>query len=143
MMKFINEKTRQSSSIHKKIRSASFISYESEDTKTFKYKYLHRLEHKFNDLVANSKRKINTIIQKPHRWMNEIDWAIARNDFIESLIKICIEGTTANIATHYLLGLPFNPGMIIAHGIAINQGLDIYWRLKKDGPITKIPKKHD
>jgi hypothetical protein len=54
-----------------------------------------------------------------------------------------LEGITANVATHFLLGIPFNVGTIVAHGIAINQGISIYWRLRKDGPNNKIPTKDE
>jgi len=103
---------------------------------------IHNLASAFSKWRASWKRGINTIIQKPKLWASKVDWKKIKNDTASWIIEALIEGFTANIATHYLLGVKFNPMTILAHGIVIKQGIDIYWRLRKDGPTTKLPQKN-
>lgn len=74
-------------------------------------------------------------------WASKIDWPKLWGDVSLWFIVALIEGFTANIATHYLFGVKFSFMMVIAHGILINQGVDIYWRLRTNGPTTKLPQK--
>ena len=141
-MKSINEKIRSSSSINQKIRKANFIPYEVRDSETFKYKVVHKLKQKLRETYVAFKRNVNTILQKPLRWAAEVDWKLVKADSVEWCITVVVEGFTANVATHFLFGVPFNFGTIVAHGIAINQGISIYWRLRKDGSTNKIPTKN-
>lgn len=142
MMRAINKEIKQSSSIHQKIRTAAFIGYEDSKKEIFIYSYIHRISKKLQVVSTTWKRLFNSIIQKPARWIAEIDWEVVNEDLGMWLFSIIIEGFTANIATHYLIGVPFTLGTIFAHGIMINQGISIYWRLRRDGQTTKIPKKN-
>ena len=142
MTNLIRKEKKQSSSIHQKIRKASFISLEPEKTGTFKYLRSYDLIGSIQKLFAPCKRYFNLIIQKPQLWLAEIDWEEVRNDSLTWLIEATVEGASANFATHYLFGLPFNPGTILAHGIFIKQGLSIYSRIKTNGSPPTIPKKN-
>jgi len=85
--------------------------------------------------------KHNVSEQKPRHWASSVDWQYMCSVSSVWLLEAMIEGITANFATHYLFNMPLNPFTALAHGIAIKQGLSIYWRLRKDGPGFKIPKK--
>jgi len=76
-------------------------------------------------------------------WTAEIDWSAVKRDSIEWVIEAAVEGFTANFATHFILGWELSPMTVIAHGFAIKQTLSIYWRLRKDGPTSKLPKKNE
>lgn len=138
-MKKSEEKEKQSLSIHQKIRKASFVQIKSRNVDSFKYKLIHKLSSK----LPPCKRFINSILQKPRLWTSKLDWIRIRNDGIEWIIDAIIEGLTANFATHFLLGVQFNPMTVLAHGIIIKQGLSIYWRLRRDGTNNKLPKKDE
>lgn len=137
----IERETKQSSSIHQKIRRAEFIPIESTENKTFKYVPLRNIVSTLSKWIASLKRGVNTIIQKPRLWASNIDFPKLREDVSLWVVNALIEGFTANVATHFLFGLDLNFWMVLAHGILIQQGIDIYWRLRKDGPNTKIPQK--
>lgn len=141
MMSPINEEIKQSSSIHQKVRGAGFVSLESKENKRFKYFSLHNIVSILSKWWISLKRSVNTIIQKPRLWASEVDWKKTREDTFFWFIEALIEGFTANIATHYLFGVKFSFMMVLAHGILIKQGIDIYWRLRKNGSTTKLPQK--
>jgi len=143
MTKDTKEETKQSSLIHQRIRKAAFVSLESEEGETFKYQLIHTLNKVYIRLFASHKRRLNSIIQTPRLWISQIDWKVAKSDVFEWFLEAIIEGFTANFATHYLLGWDFNIMTTLAHGFAIKQGLSIYWRLRKDGSNSKIPKKNE
>lgn len=140
-MEAIIKEKKQSSSIHQKIRKAEFVHIKSDEIERFKYLIVHNILKKVKSRLINIKRKINSITHGPILLTSKVDWQQMRNDILTVSIETIIEGVTANFATHYLFGLPFNPGMIIAHGIIIRQGISIFSRLKKDGANTTIPQK--
>ena len=142
MMNLIRKEKKQSSSIHQKIRKAAFVPIESEKTGTFKYLRPHALIRGILKWFAPCKRYFNIVIQKPKLWIAEIDFEKLRNDSFMWLLEVTVEGASANFATHYLFGLPFNPATILAHGIFIKQGLSIYSRIKTNGTSPTIPKKN-
>lgn len=131
-MKKGNLKVKQN--LLQKIREskASFVPTNEPQTKRFKY---------FSNVFGNIKRSANKLIQTPKLWILKIDWKQVRNDVTIFIVESFIEGLTLSYVTHKLLGWEFNLGMILAHGFLIKQGLDIWQRLKKDGPISKIPNK--
>ncbi len=100
---------------------------------------IYKIIDTFSKWKLSLKRGVNTIIQKPRLWASKVNWPEARKDTIFWILNALIEGITANVATHYLFGVKLNFMTVLAHGILIQQGIDIYWRLRKDGPNTKIP----
>lgn len=135
------EKQKQSSSIHQKIRNASFVSTESEEKENFINSVKQGLSIRCAKHLLNLKRRLNSIVQKPALWASFIDWRKVKRDAIEWLIESAVEGFIANFVTHFLIGRPFTPMTVMAHGFAIKLGIDIYWRLKKHGPASKLPTK--
>lgn len=137
-----NQKERQSLSIHQKIRKASFVHVEPEQTTRFKYLENFFRSKKFGERLASIKRKFNTGVQKVDLWMKKVDWAKTRNDLSAFFVEAFIEGLSANFVTHYLFGVKFSFAMIMAHGIFIKHGLGLYWRLRiQNGSNPTIPKK--
>ena len=130
MMKSINQKIKQSLSIHQKIRSAQFISY---GTETFKYK-LHTIFKSGRDRFRSLKSIIHDKLVKLY---NGVIWC----QLIDHACIWVAEGLTINYALYVLFGFPFNIFTIFAYGILIKQGIDIYNRMKDDGSINTIPKK--
>ena len=130
-----------SAKINQEIRKAEFVPMESQNIKIFKYRNLQRISKVLSPKLANLKRCINTTVQKVTRWNEKIDWSRITKGTVVWLAEAAIEGVTANFATHFLFHIEFNPMTVMAHGFAIKQGLDIYWRLKKDGSTSKLPKK--
>ncbi len=143
MMKSIKKEIRQNSSIHNKIRGASFVLVESEQTKRLKYLLNFFRIEKFKQKMTSLKRSFMSVIQFTGLWINKVDWKGAREFVSIWMIEAFIEGLTANFATHYLLGFQFNVKTILAHGIIIRQGLSIFWRLKQNGPSETILNKHE
>jgi len=88
------------------------------------------------------KRRINSFKQRPRLWASEVDWEIVWGDSVIWIVEASVEGLTANFATHFLIGLPFTPMTLLAHGIVIKQGLSVYRRMKLYGGDSKIPKKN-
>lgn len=139
-MKNTNEKQKQSSSIHQKIRKASFVSTESKKTETFKYVAIHYLKLQLKKYFLNGKHYLKKHFKNTKEWVKTVDWLKIRTDSTKWLLEAGVEGLTANFATHFLFGITFNPLTVLAHGIFIKQGLDIYKRLKQNGSTTEIPK---
>lgn len=138
----IRERIRLNSSrMHQGIRRAEFVPLESSDGKSFKYNVRHRLNKRLSESLIGLKRRVNTFVQKPRLWASQVDWGAVRKESVEWLIEAAVEGLPANFATHYLLGWGFSPMTVLAHGIAIKQGISIYWRLRRDGSAREIPKK--
>jgi hypothetical protein len=119
------------------------VHYGEGKTETYKYKYLHNLKNKYNCVLEDVRRRINTLIQKIKRATATVDWRKAIKDSFTWVIEAGIEGLTANFATHALFNVPFNLETVLAHGIIIKQGLDVYWRLRKNGATPKIPDKQN
>lgn len=133
-------RTRQSSFLNQKIRKAEFVQIK-EEAGDFKYGNEHSLNRKWTAWIANQKRRINTVMQKPRLWMSFTDWQKIRKDLTTWLVEAAIEGFSANFATHFLLGFPFDPWTMMAHGLAIKHVIDIYGRLKNNGSASKLPKR--
>ena len=141
MMKAIKKEIKQSSLIHQRIRTASFVPLESHLTKKFKYNHWFRISKYINNRLIAFKRNCNKIIQKPRLWLQEIDFRAIRCDVSTWLIEALIEGFIINFIVWTLMGWKFNLITMLAWGFAIKQLLSIYWRLRKDGSNTTIPKK--
>ena len=141
MMKAIKKEIRPSSLIHQKIRDASFVPIESHDTEKFKYNLRFKVSKCINDGFIALKTTCNKIIQKPQLWVQEVDFKAIRNDTSRWLIESLIEGFVINFVVWALIGWKFNWVTMVAWGFAIKQSLSIYWRLRKDGSNSTIPKK--
>ena len=140
-MAVIKKEIKQSSSIHQRIRNASFVSLESPHTKKFKYNPLLKVSKYINDKFIVLKTLCNKIIQRPQVWLQEVDFKTIRNDVSAWLIESLIEGFVINYVVWALMGWTFNFITVLAWGFAIKQLLSIYERLKKDGTNSTIPKK--
>ncbi len=140
-MKAIKKEIRQSSSIHQRIRNASFVPLESNDIKKFKYGHVFNVSKYINDKFVVLKTIWNKIIQKPQLWTQEVDFRAIRNDTSMWLTEALIEGFVINFVVWALLDWKFNLLTVMAWGFAIKQLLSIYWRLKRDGTNSTIPKK--
>ena len=142
MMRAIKKEIKQSSSIHQRIRNASFVSLESPDTKKFKYNLWFKVSKYINDKFVVLKTNCNKIIQKPQLWTQEVDFKAIRNDLSMWLLEASIEGFVINFIVWVLLGWRFNFITILAWGFAIKQLLSIYERIRKDGSHETIPTKN-
>lgn len=142
-MKNIKKETKQSSSIHQRIRKASFVPLKSQDTEKFKYNLLFKVSKYFNEKLSVLKTNCNKIIQRPQLWLKEIDFRAIRNDTSAWVVEALIEGFIINFVVWALLGWRFNSITMLAWGFALKQLLSIYWRLKKDGSNSKLPKKNN
>ena len=140
-MKAIKTEIKQSSLIHQRIRKASFVPLESHDTEKFKYNIWLKVSKYINDKFIVLKTTCNKIIQKPQLWVQEVDFRAIRNDTSMWLTEALIEGFIINFVVWALIGLKFSLLTMLAWGFAMKQLLSIYWRLRKDGSNTTIPKK--
>jgi len=141
MMKAIKKETKQSSLIHQRIRNASFVPLESHDTEKFKYLPLFKISKYINKRLIVLKTICNKIRQKPTLWVQEVDFKAIRNDTTTWILEALIEGFIINFIVWALIGWDFNLFTMLAWGFAMKQLLSIYWRLKKDGSNSTIPKK--
>ncbi len=142
-MKVVKKGEKQSSSrLHQNIRKAAFVPLGTEKREINKYFELHIISVTLNKLLTKLRTYFNRIKGRAILWVSGRDlhgmWLAA----IYWLANAIIEGSIANFVTHYLLGWVFNPLTILAHGFAINQGISIYWRLKKDGSNSTISTKN-
>ena len=140
-MEATKKETKQNSLIHQKIRNASFVPLESHDIEKFKYNYLFKTSKYINSKFLVLKTTCNKIIQRLQLWTHKIDFKAMRDDVSIWLIEALIEGFVINFIVWALLGWKFNLLTVFAWGFAIKQLLNIYWRLKKDGAHSTIPKK--
>lgn len=115
--------------LNQKIRKAEFVPT-VEENKCFKSEDNHSLNRRYATWIANQKRRIKTITQKPKLWAAYLDWQKTKEDLVTWLIEAAVEGVSANFATHFLLGFPFDPMTVMAHGLAIKHAIHIYWRLR-------------
>ena len=135
MMKGIGEMEKQDLS---KKNKARFV--EVEEPKTNKFKYW------FNYKSTNIKEWLLRL-NKPFRYVNSeirllINQINIEQAWFDALIWISeamIEGLTANFATHFLFGVRFDIPTILAHGIIIKQGIEIYHTLRKNDSNKQIP----
>ena len=138
-MKSIKKEAKLNSLIHEEIRKNGFVHYKSSPLESFKSSGVYRIVNKIQPKLQDFKRLFKSMIEKPRLWASFVDWKEAAGALSVWLINAFIEGVVANWWTHKNFGLEFGWGMIIAHGFLINQGLDLYRRLKKDGGHKTIP----
>ena len=142
MMKDIKKETRQSSLVNEMIRNSGFVPYKISALESFKNSKAYNILKKINPKLHNLKRFIKSIMTKPRLWMSFIEWKNIKRDLPIWFCEVLIEGVVANWWTHKIFGLEFGLGMIIAHGALIKQGLNLIWRIKKDGQPSTIPTKN-
>ena len=143
MMTLTGEKRKQSSLIHQKIRNAAFVPIKAKTTEKYKYALRHKLYQEIVRAKLAFKIPLKLLDSKIAILKGYIDWKPAFRDSSVWFAEAMIEGVTANFATHVLFDVQFTFWSIFAHGIIIKQGIDIYWRLRRDGSTTEIPTKHD
>ena len=142
MMKDIKKETKQSSLVNERIRNSGFVSYKTSALESFKNSKAYDILKKINPKLHNLKRFTKSIMTKPRLWVSFIEWKNVRRDLPIWFCEVLIEGVIANWWTHKIFGLEFGLGMIIAHGVLIKQGLNLIWRIKKDGQPSTIPTKN-
>jgi len=142
MKKQGKENQHHSSSLHENIRKAKFVPIEEGKKDSDKYDFHYRIKCFSSKAMLSWKRRINSFKQRPRLWASEVDWEIVWGDSVIWIVEASVEGLTANFATHFLIGLPFTPMTLLAHGIVIKQGLSVYRRMKLYGGDSKIPKKN-
>ena len=141
-MTAIKEEIKQSSSIHQRIRKAFFVPLESHSTEKFKYNIRFKVSKYINDKFVVLKTTRNKIIQKLRLWVQGVDFKAIRDDTSMWVVEALIEGFVINFVVWALIGWKFNLITMLAWGFAMKQLLSIYWRLRKDGSTTTIPKKN-
>ena len=139
----IKKKVKQHLLIHQRIRNASFVPLESQDTQKFKYNIDLGLIRYINDRFIALKTGCNRLIQKQMLWVVKIDFKAIKKDLSIWLIEAFIEGFVVNFVVWALIGWRFNLFTVLAWGFAIKQLLSIYWRLRKNGSNATIPTKDD
>lgn len=117
---------------------ARFVS-DSEKTERFKYFKVLTNKYKPKNLKLQLKGSLNSLLSRPKLWVAKVDWKAVKSESISYLIEAGIEGFTANFATHFILGVPFNVATVFAHGFAIKQLLSIWWRVKQNGSTPTLP----
>ena len=123
-------------------RNAGAVPYESENTQRFKYKFPLKLSKYINErfiALKNTCRKIKGMVQLK---LDKFDFKAASTATMIWLMNAFVEGIIVNFAVWGLLGWRFNFITIMAWGFAVKQSLDLYWRLRLNGTITKLPEKH-
>ena len=143
MMGIIKRKNKQDLLKQTNKSGAAFVSVIDEDTKRFKYKFPLRLS-KYNKekfiALTNTCKKIKGIVQLK---LDKFDFNAAGIATMIWLLNAFIEGLIVNFSVWGLLGWRFNFITIMAWGCVVKQSLDLYWRLKINGKLTKLPKKYD
>ncbi len=141
-MKAIKKEKKQSSPIHQRVRNASFVPLESRDTEKFKYNIRFRVSKYINKKFVVLKTFCNKIIQKSQLELQEVDFKAMREDLSTWIINALIEGFIINFIVWSLMGWKFSLITMLAWGFATKQLLSIYWRLRRDGTNSTIPKKN-
>ena len=142
-MTAIKKETKQGSSIHQRIRKASFVPLKSHNTEKFKYNIGFKISEYINEKFIALKTTCKKIIQKLQLWAQKVDFKKIRDDVSVWLIEALIEGFVINFIVWALMGWRFNLVTMLAWGFAIKQLLSIYWRLRKNGSNPTIPKKNE
>lgn len=140
-MNHIKEGIKRLSSNKRRKSKAAFVSLEESENDKFKYKYLYPISNYTSGKITQLRDKGIRFIQGIQLQASKVDWIVLRNDLGQWSFEVSVEGFTANFATHFLFGIPFTPWTILAHGIVIQQGVNLYWRLRNNGEHTKIPQK--
>ncbi len=140
-MKAIKKGIKQSSSIHQKIKKASFVSLEPHDTEKFKYNILFRTGKYINDKFVALKTIYKRTVKAGQLYTQKVDFKKIGEDVSTWIIESLIEGFGVNFVVWALMGWKFNLITILAWGFAIKQLLSIYWRLRKHGTNSTIFKK--
>lgn len=136
------KETKQSSLIHRRIRAAAFVPVESSFTGRFKNDIRLKSVKYINSKFLSLKTFCNKIIQKPQLWTRDVDFRAIGSDTTVWIVESLIEGFLINFVVWSLMGWRFNFITVPAWGFAIKQLLSIYWRLRKDGENSTIPKKN-
>jgi len=142
MKAMIRRKNKQNSLNQTNKGKAAFISITDNNTERFKYNFRLRLSKYSNDKIIalmNTCKKIKGVVQLK---LDKFDFKAAGSSTTMWLINAFIEGFIVNFAVWGLLGWRFNFVTILAWGFAVKQTLDLYWRLKINGKLTKLPERN-
>jgi len=116
------KRTKPSLSRETRSNPASFVPIDASKTASIKYKLRYILNRKLSRQFIRWKRPINSIIQRPRLWADQVDWSVVKQDVAQWGLEVVVEGFIANFATHYLFGIPFTVPTVLAHGMIITQG---------------------
>jgi len=128
--------------LHQKIRNASFVPIESDNTKKFKYNIELRIGKYLNKRLLSLKAIGNKLTQRPQLWLKNVDFKSIIRDGSVWTVEALIEGTVINFVVWILIGWRFSLVTIFAWGFAVKQLLSLYWRLRRDGTNSTIFKKN-
>jgi len=140
-MKAISKGIKQNLLIQGRIKNASFVPTEQEDTKKFKYNLRFKINKYINKKSLELRAIFNKIIQRPRLWAQRIKFDAIKEDTISWLIEALIEGSIINFVVWILIGWRFNLMTALAWGFAIKELLSIYRRLRKDGSDPTVLEK--
>lgn len=120
-----------------KKNKAEFISVEKSRRDKFKYWFNYKTTNIKERLLKWNKpfRYVNSEIKL---LINQIQLKQAGFDALIWLTEAMLEGLTANFATHFLFGVRFDIPTILAHGILIKQGINIYHTLRKNDSNKQV-----
>ena len=141
-MNFTKKGIKRSLQIQTRIKSAGFVKLEEPVNEKFKYNIIDRFKYVISNLLKLIKDLLVKNYQGACLTASKFDWKKIRSDVFEWLSEAFIEGLTANFATHFLFKVPLNPATVMAHGIIIKQGINLFWRLRNNGSNPTIPKKN-
>lgn len=115
----------------------------NNNTKRFKYNFVHRLSKYNNEKfigLKNACKKIGGIIKLK---LDKFDFKAASNATAMWLTNAFVEGIIVNFIVWRLWGLEFGFLTIMAWGCLMKYSLDMYWRLRTNGTTATIPKKYE
>ncbi len=138
-MRPISEEKSQSSSIHQRIRKASFVQFETGNTEKFKYNLGLKGNRYAKKKFIALKTVCNKIIQGTQLQLHKVAFKEMRNQGLLWFTEALVEGFVMNFIVWSLIKMPFNLFTMIGWGFAVKTFLGIYWRLKKDGSTSTIP----
>lgn len=123
-------------------RSRAEFVEEQAQTESFKYKIIHsynKISSYFSNLFQKCRRIVNIFSEAFRKFLKQINFGKAFQDFIVWFFEVLIEGLIINFALHYIFGLKFSPFTILAYGIIIYEIISIVQRLKeRNGPTKQI-----
>ena len=114
----------------------------SNNTKRFKYNFIHRLSRYNNKNfieLKNTCKKIKGVIKLR---IDKYDFKAASNATVMWLMNAFVEGLVVNFIVWRLWDLEFGFLTIMAWGCLMKYSLDMYWRLRINGTTTTIPEKY-
>lgn len=127
MMKSTEEENQKPNSSTKRASKASFVDLEEERKK----EVINKRKAKFREWLLNRKRQTNSVKQKIIVWAKIPDYQTISKESSIYLLEAFVEGLLINYVAKILFGQPMNAFTILAYGIVVKQGINIFIRLKE------------